>query len=405
MTSDGEQALASDRTDGDPQPIGWNGAELKSLWAIAGAGARQAPAAPSVESPPDPAPAKVERFFLWNAGQADGPHDREELEKRVAAGHLKFHDFVKPDGDGEWIPVSVAISRTTEASVRNWGAMTKPAVAAKAAIARDVDLSVSGRDTSPVIAAARMPEQVKTAPVVDRPPQPKRTDVDSAPTVPVRTAAKPSVRPATAESSLTGVRSSPLMRLAGRAWTKLEQTIGRQRLRRGLVALAVIATVVTYFVWPPSSSAIYDSFLRCRVEMETVQAKGAMSSEWQQFSSSHRPKIESLVMTLRNRAAAGRPADQELLWAGERCLLPMLKEGPSTVASMNPLFNTHMRNARRILDGGHPADGTNSSTVASAAPVFYSPSPPGTASAGGPTLGHSAAQPGATQPAASRGRN
>lgn len=343
---------------------------------------------------------KVQRFFLWNAGREEGPLVREELEKRVAEKQLALTDFVKQEGDDEWIPISEAIRRVEHCSERKWNRTRKAP--------RDEEAAGLPGHSGPSSNTASANDDVAAiAPIAGEPlPQADKTASSN------HEKAKSAAAPALAEKkqsrsrpsvrALAEIQSSPIV--AG--WRKCEQHLGAMRLRRAAALLVVGLAAWIYWTWPPAPDTIYVSFMRCRIEMDGLQDKNGPPEEWAKFAAVQRPRIERLVSTLQRRASANRPADQELLWAGEKCLLSILQKGPGATAGLNQLFSTHMRNARRILDGEPPAVEVASTDATSTggsvgSPAVYSPLPTGMI----PPLGISSANTtSASEPAVSKSK-
>lgn len=378
--------------------------ELKSLWTVAGNGNRQHPAPEDADKPTihpptvehsasklklDAGPPAVNqpRYYFWNAGRESGPYPRQELEKLLSEGHLKPLDFVKAEGNDEWIPVSEAIKQTGIPAARRWGRVPSSPIVEKDVAWDEAPLPSSDKcaECSIVPSNASVPDESTVG--VEKPVASTRNEPTST-TAPARPVSTTTTRTRPPPRSFTEVQSSPLVAW----WKKGEQRLGAGRVRGGLAVSLLVAGACIYMTWPPAPDTIYESFMRCRVEMDGLQDKHSSPAEWQRFTSAQRPRMERLVATLRNRASAGRPADQELLWAGERCLLPILQSSVGSAGQLNQLFSTHMRNARRILDGEQAVEiaaaGSAPNASGTGPPLMYSALPPGVQSAAGQISGN-----------------
>lgn len=99
--------------------------------------------------------------------------------------------------------------------------------------------------------------------------------------------------------------------------------------------------------------------------MQLQGMKDPESPAWKAFVARRRPRIQKLVASLKPRATGANPVDQNLFWAGEKGLLPMLDEGIDGPAEKK--FHIHWTIALQHLDETAPDKQVNADPRAHAA--------------------------------------
>lgn len=292
---------------------------------------------PSLDSGDD----EVE-FFLWESGHAVGPVSRSTLSERLSDGRLNADDFVQVGQDGEWQPVSMALN-VRRASLRipvrpNDSADSQPDV-----LRNSPSQAGAARRSNGGGSAAKSPTSTTT----------KGT----------RAAKQPPARVA----SRTAI---------GRVWQQVSDIVGGPgRLRAIVFAVAAVIALIVWWRQPPSARTIHREFAACHQKMKELRERRAGPSDWSAALSRERPRIRVLMDGLKKRAGAARPAEQELMWAGQYGLLELLKN-PKDATDFERLFADHMSRAERLINpkGASTAEG-----------VSNKPSAPGEKSGAGAT--------------------
>lgn len=276
-------------------------------------------------------PAGLLRYMFWDAGRETGPFPREELEQRLAEGRLQPNEFIRIESDDEWIPAALALNPTDQPSAP----LSKRKRPAQAPV-------------EDVIAATKLAASIAEAT--------KRT-------TPSKLNSK-----AAAEISPMSPNADWLMPYGGRG-----------RLQTGAKIAVIFLGLWVYWSWPPAARTISTEFHQYVTQMDGM--RDPESPAWKAFVARSKPRIHKLVDSLRPRANGANMVDRNLLWAGEKGLLPMLDEGIHGDARRN--FTIHWTHAQVHLDGTASDNQTNVDPRAHAAsPISVSAAesaiPPGT---------------------------
>lgn len=289
-----------------------------------------------VEPPPDVIDDGRE-YFLWEAGHPVGPISRSELQSRLDAGRLDADEFVQVGQDGEWQPVTGALSarrpplrlptRTPNLSDVELGAEPEERDAARPASPTPLPMNKARSLESPSRAGAA------------------RSEGKAHTTAPSRAVASKNSPTPNARPSSDGTHSS-----LGQTWKLVADLVGGERRLWGIVIsfIAVVALIV-WWRQPPSASTIYREFAACHQKLNELRARRAGPTDWSMALTRERPRIRLLMDGLKKRASAGRPAEQELLWAGQYGLLNLLKN-PTDATEFERLYTDHMSRAQRLID-------------------------------------------------------
>lgn len=270
-------------------------------------------------------------YFLWEAGLPVGPISRGELQSRLDAGRIEADEFVQVGRDGDWQPVTRAL-----------GAPRPPLrLPMRAASLSDAELDAESEDDAPQTPAPL--NKVRRG-------EPSHNEG-------VSRAVVSKHKVAAATKALSDAGSSPIVRV----WKEAATLVGGER-RLGTILFSV-AAVVALIVWwrqPPSAAAVYREFAACHAKLKDLRARRAGPTDWSLALSRERSRFPALLEGLQQRAGAARPADQELLWAGQHGLRGLL-DNPADASEFERLFANHMARAQRLIDPqATPAWGTAS---------------------------------------------
>ena len=124
---------------------------------------------------------------------------------------------------------------------------------------------------------------------------------------------------------------------------------GERRLWAIVVSVAAVVALIVWWRQPPSASTIYREFAACHQKLNELRVRRAGPTDWSLALTRERPRIRLLMDGLKKRASAARPAEQELMWAGQYGLLDLLKNPPDAT-EFERLYTDHMRRAQRLID-------------------------------------------------------
>ena len=169
----------------------------------------------------------------------------------------------------------------------------------------------------------------------------------------------------------SGVSFRPLLdTVAGFGYFILELSglIGKG-LRKLAIPAAVLTILITIngaaWMWinTDSEQTQIDKINQIGKEFRELQFRKAGDAEWVKFLSVSRQTLEPMIPQFEKYASSSRPIQQQLLWAGRDCLLPMLKAGRNVDPALQSRFQQHMYQIRykilriddthRIPDGRH----------------------------------------------------
>lgn len=253
-------------------------------------------------------------YYLWDAGHSVGPVSIQELQARLESGSLEAEDFVQVGKDGDWQPVSLAMGVPRPP-------LQIPQVALNA---------LQGGQTDPALAAPtstiwRTSTPQAAIPVV------KQSNPKSSKTV-----AKQNEEPT----------ESPLVR----AWLKASRLVGGQS--RLWVLITATACSVAMIIWlrqPPSASVIYQELITTHKRTSDARRLQPGSNKPVKVASEELQRVVAIRDGLAKRASANQPAIQELLWACEYGLVPIMEQ-PYGSPDFERVFADHMGRAERLID-------------------------------------------------------
>lgn len=327
---------------------------------------RDSPKAKPIEPSPDVIDDGRE-YFVWEAGHPVGPVSRGELQARLDAGRLDADEFVQVGQDGEWQPVSRAL-----------GAGRPPLrLATRAPSLSDAELDAEPEERDAARPSSATPLPMNKARGLESPSHGgvARTEGKPHATGPSRAVASKNSPTPIAKPTSDGTRSS-----LGQTWKLAADLVGGERRLWGIVAsFAAIVALIVWWRQPPSAGSIHREFAACHQKLNDLRARRAGPTDWSMALSRERPRVRLLMDGLKKRANAARPAEQELLWAGQYGLLELLKN-PTDATEFERLFADHMSRAKRLIDpGGSTAPGANGLPVPN--PALLPDAAPGTAPA------------------------
>ena len=295
-----------------------------------------APAAKQVEPPLDAIDDGLE-YFLWGAGHPVGPISRGELKARLDAGRLDADEFVQVGSDGEWQPVSSVLS-ARRPSLR---------LPTRAPSLSDVELDALPEERDAARPSSATPLPTNKARGLESPSRAGavRPDAKAKTAGPSHAVASKNSPTPHAKPTSGATRSS-----VGQTWKLMADLVGGERRLWAIVISA--AAVVALIVWwrqPPSASTIYREFAACHQKLNELRAKKTGPTDWLLALTRERPRIRVLMDGLKKRASAARPAEQELMWAGQHGLLELLKN-PADASEFERLYADHMSRAQRLIN-------------------------------------------------------
>lgn len=265
-------------------------------------------------------------YYLWDAGNPAGPYTRAEVQSRLDSGRLDADDFVQVGKDGDWQPVSQALGAGRSTHRISQAASDSKELA--------VPSSVSPNRSSASIPARRS------------------TTIRA-----VKQAPEPAARPT----------KSPLVHV----WNQAARLVGGEMQLLGIVAsTACVVALVIWWRQPPSASSVYQQVEATYNRL--TEAKRQRGPKLSTVVAEELPRIRELRDSLNKRASATQPVLQELLWACDYGLLPLL-EHPQDTDSEHVLTG-HMGRALLALDPKKAAEkGIKSETPASETPASETP--------------------------------
>ena len=253
-------------------------------------------------------------FFLWEGGRPVGPVSRSDLHERLEKHLLLEDEFVQVGVDGEWQPVSKALNmrRSPLKTLANSKRLDTPP------------------DSTPQ----------------DRSDQ-RRSDASVSTARSARdTTRKPVQSAANTDSSFNTTTT------AGRAWQHAAAFVGGTNRLQGLVAaLVALIALVIWLRQPPTASTIYREFAQYNIKLAELRAKRTGPTDWKQATMRDQQRVQSLLDSLKKRASAARPIEQQLLWAGQYGLVQLFKR-PVDATEFERHFATHMSLAKKMLAAG-----------------------------------------------------
>ena len=136
----------------------------------------------------------------------------------------------------------------------------------------------------------------------------------------------------------------------GELWHQAAGLVGgRSRLWGLLVSAAAVVLAVAWWRQPPSAGRVYREIAECHQKLAELRTKQARVADVSKMLADEQSRIRALRDSLKGRASAARPAEQELLWACEYGLLPLLKH-PANAPEFERVFANHMERAQRLID-------------------------------------------------------
>ncbi|HEY4263009.1 MAG TPA: GYF domain-containing protein [Schlesneria sp.] len=252
-------------------------------------------------------------YFLWDAGKSVGPVDRQELQARLDSGRLEAGDFVQAGRNGDWQPLSLAL-----------GAPRPPLQIPQSALN-----ALKGEPSDSDIAAMPIPSRAAT-------PQAPIPVVKQGQQKPVKPAAKQAVE----------LPASPIIR----GWVQAAHLVGGQsRLWAIVVAAACSIAVVIWLRQPPSAGVIYQELAATHKKISEGRRLQPGSNKPVKVAPEDLERVVAIKNSLAKRASATQPAIQELLWACEYGLVPLLEQ-PYGSKDLERTFADHMGRAERLID-------------------------------------------------------
>lgn len=281
------------------------------------------------------------QYFLWKSGQRSGPISRAELKSQLETGLLNADDFVQSGRDGGWQPVLLALgSRQTPERPSPWK-IDLERVTQEIAQRSSTKPTRTGSESSAPASAPPSDSAQKSAAVAGpaaakqmKPPRPAMT-------------------------------TSPLIN----GWRLAAQRVGGQNRLRGMIGLlAAILAVLVWWRQPPSAQVLYEQIQTAHGRLESVRRQPGAPEKLAKIASEELPRMRALRVGLKQRASASNPALQELLWACDFGILPLL-EHPQGSPENELLYANHMGRALRAID----PDGVDTAVIPAAKAVSVSP--------------------------------
>ncbi len=252
-------------------------------------------------------------YFLWDAGNSIGPVDRHELQTRLDSGRLEAGDFVQAGRNADWQPLSLALG----------------APRPRLQIPQSALNALKGEPSDSDAAALPMPSRAAT-------PQAPIPVVKQGRSKLAKSAAKQAVE----------LPESPIIR----GWVQAGQLVGGQsRLLAIVFAAACSIAVVIWLRQPPSASVIYQELAATHKKVSEGRRLQPGSNKPVKVASKDLERIVVIKNDLAKRASAKQPAIQELLWACEYGLVPLLEQ-PYGSKDLERIFADHMGRAERLID-------------------------------------------------------
>lgn len=290
-------------------------------------------------------------FFLWEGGRPVGPVSRTDLRERLANGLLLADEFVQVGVDGEWQPVAKALN------------VRRPPLKIP-----DRSRDSSGDDSRSLPHSGDGPNSAtglnnKGFGSPSYSGTPRRSDASVSTTGATRAASRQTSRSANSTSSPIDATTN-----VGRAWQHAAAFVGGELRLRGIAAaLVALVALVVWLRQPPAASTIYREFTQYHTKLNELRTKRTGPTDWKQATSRDQQRVQALLDGLKKRASAARPIEQQLMWAGRFGLVQLFKR-PADPAEFERLYDSHMSQAKRLLEGDS-VDRTPTGVVAASQPV------------------------------------
>ncbi|MCX7410722.1 MAG: hypothetical protein NTZ32_21820 [Planctomycetales bacterium] len=262
-------------------------------------------------------------FFLWEGGRPVGPVSRADLQERLANGLLLADEFVQVGVDGEWQPVAKALNvrrpplKNSDRSRDTGGEDSKSSSHSSDGSNSTTALNNKGLGSPVSTTGAPRAASRKTSPSANSTSSP----IDATTNV-------------------------------GRAWQHTAAFVGSELRLRGIAAgLVVLVALVVWLRQPPAASTIYREFTQYHTKLNELRTKRTGPTDWKQATSRDQQRVQTLLDGLKQRASAARPIEQQLMWAGRFGLVELFKR-PTDPAEFERLYDSHMSQAKRLLEGG-----------------------------------------------------
>lgn len=275
-------------------------------------------------------------FFLWEGGRPVGPVSRTDLRERLANGLLLADEFVQVGVDGEWQPVAKALNvRRPPLKIPDRSRDTHGDDARSASHSSESSNSTTGLNNK----GFGSPSHSGT---------PRRSDASVSTTGATRAASRQTSHSANSTSSPINATTN-----VGRAWQHAAAFVGGELRLRGIAtALVALVALVVWLRQPPAASTIYREFTQYHTKLKELRTKRTGPTDWKQATSRDQQRVQTLLDGLKQRASAARPIEQQLMWAGRFGLVELFKR-PADPAEFERLYDSHMSQAKRLLEGGN----------------------------------------------------
>lgn len=287
----------------------------------------------SLAAPSNPQDKNEIEYYLWDAGHSVGPISLEELQARLASGSLEADEFVQVGQDGDWQPVSLAMG------------VPRPPLQIPQAALHALQDEQTGSDLAVATSTSL------------------RTSTPRAATPVVKQDGTKSSKIVAKQSD--EVPESPLVR----GWLKASRLVGGQsRLWAIIAATTCSFALIVWLRQPPSPSVIYQELITTHKRTSEARRLQPGSNKPAKVASEELQRVIAIRDGLAKRASANRPAVQELLWACDYGLIPILEQ-PYGSPDFERVFADHMGRAERLIDPGkitsaqRPATGAVDSTT------------------------------------------
>lgn len=147
------------------------------------------------------------------------------------------------------------------------------------------------------------------------------------------------------------VAVAPLATLLNSAGAQTSAGLRKLVLSGVLTPLIIVAAIwIGWSLWPPSSNTIYSEFAATHQYVDKLKTSKMSESQLASTLAPRRRRIQSMVKVLERRATDAPSIDRELLLAGKHGLLVIL-DYPHQSSTFEIMFETHMKQARLLLDG------------------------------------------------------
>lgn len=148
---------------------------------------------------------------------------------------------------------------------------------------------------------------------------------------------------------------------------EISDRIGKLLWKLALPGVALLLfTGINYGLWvwinTDSEQTQIEKLKRIGTRFQELNFRKGSDAEWTAFRSESLKTLEPMIPLFEKYASADRPIQQQLLWAGRDCLLPMLKTGRNADPELQARFHQHMFQIRykilRIDDTGRMPEGS-----------------------------------------------